>query len=148
MLRLSKLTDYGIVLLTYLARHHERKTYTARDLSAESHVPVPTVNKVLKELSRAGLLVSHRGRSGGYGLARAPETITVAQIVAALEGPVGLTECTVMPGVCKLEPHCPDRAPWRAVSKAIREALEKLSLAAMAHPPVPTVRLTVDSEVA
>ena len=97
MLRLSKITDYGIVLLARLrgAMDPAGATHNARELSAETGLPFPVVGKVLKTLAREGLLDSHRGARGGYALAQPPEEISVAKIIAALEGPVALTECGV-----------------------------------------------------
>lgn len=135
MLRISKLTDYGIVLLTHFARELEQPLHNVRDLAAMSHLPVPTVSKILKMLSRAGFLVSHRGVKGGYSLAKPPVKITVAAIIAAIEGPVALTECsTNCPGMCDLEPVCPVRSNWRKISQVVRKALENLTLLEMARP--------------
>src|SRR2546422_4237423 len=86
MIRLSKLTDYGLVLMSYAARNKGRTVHTARELPLESGLPLPTVSKLLKLLLQAGFLVSHRGTNGGYSLAREPEDISVAEIIAALEG--------------------------------------------------------------
>jgi FeS assembly SUF system regulator len=131
MIRLSRLTDYGIVLLAHLAR--SAATLTALELSARSRVPQPTVSKLCKALSRAGLVVSTRGRRGGYGLARAAEAISIAQIVEALEGPIGFTDCST-PGqpTCEIEQDCPARASWDPVTRAVHGALSGLSLAALA----------------
>src|SRR2546429_448899 len=85
MIRMSKLTDYGIVLLAHLARNPTRATCNARCLASEAHLPVPTVSKILKALARAGLLVAHRGVKGGFSLARRPEEISMAQIISAME---------------------------------------------------------------
>jgi len=132
MLRMSKMTDYGIVLLTHLAKLGADGNATARDLSEASHVPFPTVGKLLKELSQAGLLVSHRGATGGYSLARPAEEISVAEMITALEGPISLTECghetTGAPG-CQIETTCPVSGNFKTISRAIRDALEHLSLA-------------------
>src|SRR2546429_327679 len=95
MVRLSRLTDYGIVLMTQLAREGESAVKTARDLADHTHVPVPTASKIMKGLARAGLVVAQRGRNGGYALVRAANHITIAQIVDALEGPVAFTDCTL-----------------------------------------------------
>ncbi len=131
MMRMSKLTDYAIVLLAHLAR--SGGTMTAQDLASRSSVPLPTVSKLCKELSKAGIVVSHRGRHGGYGLARPAEQISAAQIVEALEGPIALTEC-VQPGpqTCGIEATCPARASWDPVSRAIHGALQNLPLSAIA----------------
>jgi FeS assembly SUF system regulator len=130
MIRMSKLTDYAILLLAHLAR--SPGTMTAQALAERSAVPLPTVSKLCKELSRAGLVVSHRGRRGGYSLARGAEAISVAQIVEALEGPIALTEC-LDPGAgpCGIEDSCMARASWDPVSRAIQGALERLPLSSI-----------------
>jgi len=131
MIRMSKLTDYAILILAHLAR--STGTLTAHELAARSRVPVPTVSKLAKELSRAGLVVSHRGRNGGYGLARPAERISVAEIVEALEGPIALTECARPDrGECDIEDTCLARESWDPVSRAIESALRALPLSAIA----------------
>jgi FeS assembly SUF system regulator len=127
MIRMSKLTDYAIVILAHLAR--AERTLTAQDLSDRSRVPLPTVSKLCKELSRAGLLQSHRGRHGGYALTRPPEQISVAEVVEALEGPIALTECG-SPGAepCGIEPSCIAKGTWDPVSRAVQSALRALPL--------------------
>lgn len=138
MIRMSKLTDYAILILAHLAR--TEGTLTAQDLAERSKVPLPTVSKLCKELSKAGLVISHRGRHGGYGLARPAEAISVAEIVEALEGPIALTECG-HPGaqVCGIEATCLARDSWDPVSRAIQDALRALPLSAIAphRAPVP-----------
>lgn len=141
MIRMSKLTDYAIVILAHLAR--ATGTLTASELAQRSRVPLPTVSKLAKELSKAGLVVSHRGRNGGYGLARPAEGISVAEIVEALEGPIALTECAVGGGVCGIVDTCVARESWDPVSRAIETALRSLPLSSIApfrvgeHEPAP-----------
>jgi FeS assembly SUF system regulator len=135
MIRLSKLTDYGIVLMTYMARDPQRPLHTARDLAAAARLPLPTVSKLLKQLSNAGLLVSHRGVKGGYTLAREPQEISIGQVIAAIEGPIGVTECSgSVAGVCDLEPHCPISTNWKVISHTVRQALENLTLPDLIYP--------------
>lgn len=134
MIRMNKLTDYGIVLLTHLARHQSGPIHSARDLADASHLPPPTVNKLLKKLSHARLLTSQRGVNGGYTLAKDPTQISVAEVISALEGPIGMTECSSVAGLCSLEPTCPNRMGWRNISEAIRDTLQKLSLQDIAQP--------------
>ncbi len=135
MIRIAKLTDYGILLLTRFAQDPELPIHNARDLAAEAHLPLPTVSKILKALGRGGLLASHRGVSGGYSLARRPEEISVAEIIRALEGPIGLTECSPdAHGLCYLEPICPVQSNWQRITHAVLEALELLTLADMTRP--------------
>lgn len=135
MIRLGRLTDYGIVLVTYMARSEAGSLHTARDLASAAQLPLPTVSKLLKELSQGGVLSSHRGVKGGYSLARPPRQIAVAEIIAALEGPIGMTECSAgVPGLCDLEPHCPISTNWRVISNAVRDALEKVTVADLIVP--------------
>lgn len=135
MIRLGKLTDYGLVLMTCIARDQEHSPHAARDLAMDSRLPLPTVSKVLKKLLQSGLLISQRGIKGGYILAREPHAISVAEIVAALEGPIALTECsTDISGLCDLEVCCPIKSNQRVISQAVRGTLEKLSLSDMVQP--------------
>jgi FeS assembly SUF system regulator len=152
MIRLSKLTDYGIVLMTFVARGNSTQSagasrslavqlHTARDLASESGVPLPTVSKILKLLSQAGLLTSTRGVKGGYTLSRLPQEISVAEIILALEGPIAVTECGVAPKSCELELNCPCSNNWRIISRALRDALENLPLSDLLSPlPMVTAR--------
>lgn len=133
MLRLSKLTDYGTVLMTALARSPQ-DTRNAAELAQATHVSAPTVSKLLKALTREGLLDSIRGANGGYKLARPPQDISMADIIAALEGPIALTECAVHDGQCGLEPYCTVRGNWQRINQAIYEALAGVSLAELVTP--------------
>ena len=135
MIRLAKLTDYGLVVMTIIARNQSSGVQTARDLAAGSRLPLPTVSKVLKQLLQSGLLVSHRGIKGGYTLAKEPGDISVAEIIAAIEGPIGLTECsTDGASACDLERSCPIKSNQRVVSRVVRGALEKVMLSDLVQP--------------
>ena len=127
----SRQTDYGIILLAYLANRPAEQILTARDAAQECRLPVPMVSKILKTLARGGILLSHRGVKGGYSLARVPERITIGDIIGALEGPIGITECASNPGSCEQEPLCPVRINWQRISLAVRGALEKIPLSEM-----------------
>lgn len=134
MLKLNRITDYAVVVLSQMAREPGRLV-TAPQLAQDSAMPVPTVAKVLKDLVREGVLVSERGVHGGYRLARPPAEITVLQVIRALEGPVSLTACVDgTEGLCDVESLCPMRGNWDRVNRAIRTALENVSLADMAIP--------------
>lgn len=142
MLRVTKLADYGIVILTYLAAHREN-TYNARDIATLVNLPLPVVSKVLKLLGKSGLVVSQRGIKGGYGLARSPQEITVAAIIGAVEGPIAVTECNTTRD-CDMQTGCPVRTNWHLINRTIQSALEKISLAEMTQPMAqPLVSLTV-----
>ena len=131
MFRVSKLTDYATLLMTYLALEPSRIT-NARDITLHTHVKLPTVSKLLKVLAKKGLLISHRGSKGGYSLVRSPEKIRLTEIIDALEGELGLTECSH--GDCNLANKCLVKHKWRTISSTIRGILEKVTLADMAHP--------------
>ncbi len=133
MFKLSKMTDYGIVLLARLARDSSAEPQNARDLAAHSELPVPMVSKVLKALAKEGLLVSHRGSKGGYRLAREPEELTVAEMIRVLEGPVGLTDCAIGPALCEHETMCAVRQPWQMISRVVEQALEDITLADLVY---------------
>jgi FeS assembly SUF system regulator len=133
VIRLSKLADYGIVIMTTLARHPGRQ-HNAPEVAAQSLIPQPMVSKILKALARAGLLVSHRGAKGGYGLARPAAAISVAEVICALDGPIALTACVEDgPGGCEIEALCPARANWQRINDAIQGALQGISIGEMAQ---------------
>lgn len=140
MIRLSRLSDYGIVILTRLAREPGR-AMAASSLARATAVSSAMTGKILKLLARAEILVSQRGVRGGYALARPPEAITVAQIIEALDGPIALTSCAD-PDLheCGIEALCPARDGWRRINRAIRDALAGITLADMAEA-VPDGRL-------
>ena len=135
MIRMNKLTDYGVVLLTTFAREPDQGI-SARELSMRTGIPQPTVVKLLKTLLKAGLLVSQRGTKGGYALSRPPEEVPVSAVIEALEGPLAITECNV-PGTCEHERRCPARPNWTAVNEVIHDALSRLTLAQMTRPVPP-----------
>lgn len=136
MLRISKLTDYGVVLATRMAGGAPGTRHHARELARETGLSEPTVSKVLKRLAQCGVVSSQRGSRGGYQLAQAPEAISVAEIITALEGPIAVTECA-SDVTCELEDRCEVRAPWQRISAAVNRALDAISLADMAQPAAP-----------
>jgi FeS assembly SUF system regulator len=133
MLRISKLADYGTVVMVYLARNAQNLC-NARDIALHTHLAVPTVSKILKRLTSAGLLISTRGVSGGYRLQRAATEISVSQIIYALEEHRGFTECSLQPNDCSLQSVCTIQGNWRLISHAIEMALDSVSLDALAKP--------------
>lgn len=134
MIRLSRLTDYGIVVMSHMAAHG-KGVVTARELAERSQLPLPTVSKVLKLLARSGLIASHRGVSGGYALAKSPEQICVTDMIDALEGPVAMTQCSAAhkrEETCQIDEHCPVKNPWQQINGVVRGALSRLTLQDMA----------------
>ena len=134
MIRITKETDYGVLLLTGLARLPDSASISARALSERSGIPLPMVSKILKLLARGGILISQRGPKGGYALAKRPDRISVADVVAAVEGPLSITECIQHPGDCRQEPTCGIRGNWAVINTVVLEALSRVSLVEMTRP--------------
>jgi len=131
MLRIAKLTDYAVALATRMAaRPDEAHSVTA--LARETAIPVPTVSKLCKLLAGGGVIVSRRGVRGGYRLRRAPSQISLAGVIAAIEGPIGITECARQDGGCDYEEECALRSPWQQLSRDITAMLEGVSLEKLA----------------
>lgn len=146
MMRLNRLTDYAIILLAEMARHPDR-VRTVPQLAKDTVVQAPTVSKVLTALAKAKVVVSHRGVSGGYSLARSATEINVAEIVTALEGPISLTACVDdTDDDCSVESFCAMSGHWNKVNSAIRMALEGVTLADMAEPIIPAAFMTPAEE--
>jgi len=140
MIRISKQADYGILLLGHFAKGAGGTTWSARELAERSRLSSAMVSKVLKMLTRCGLLESARGVRGGYRLTRPPEEVTVGEIIEACDGPITVTECATETSDstdnsdCAQEPWCPVRGSWKRLNDAIREALDRVTLAEMTCP--------------
>jgi FeS assembly SUF system regulator len=135
MIRLGKLTDYGLVLMSHMATRPAPERHTVRDLGEECHLPLPTVSKLLKTLHHNGLLASHRGMKGGYCLSRDPHLISLTEIIAALEGPLALTQCSSeLAGPCDIESSCRIKDNQRIINQLVRGALENVMLSDLIRP--------------
>ncbi|CAG1769773.1 HTH-type transcriptional regulator CymR [uncultured bacterium] len=141
MLKLSKLTDYATVILSLMAKDYER-TRSAVEIAGSTGIALPTVSKILKSLVNANVLISVRGTKGGYALAVAPEKITVATIISALEGPIAVTECSNTQQGCEQASGCNLRGHWNVINQAIYRALESVTLADMIKPQETLIPLT------
>lgn len=137
MLKISRMSDYAIVLLTAMART-DATQYTARVLADDTGLTLPTVGKLLKMLSAGGLLLSQQGRNGGYRLARTANEISLADIIEAIDGPIAMTECFTVDHDCDREANCGLRPHWQAINQSVRQLLDSTSLAALIEP-VPQV---------
>jgi len=146
MLRISKLTDYGTMVLACLASRPDQRL-TATTVAVRTRLGLPTVSKLLKSFHRAGIVTSTRGAHGGYQLARPATSISAAEIIDAIEGPVAITECSGDHSACDLETVCSTGTAWQRVNVAIRRSLDQLSLAQLSgqeavavwHPELSTV---------
>ena len=147
MLRVTRLTDYATVVLTVLAARPDA-VLSAPELAERAGLEPPTVAKVLKPLAAAGLVSGFRGANGGYRLARPAEAISLIAIVEAMEGPLGMTECSISGGQCGIEHSCGVRANWRRINDVVADALRGISLAQMLAPPQPPVRGQMTAQLA
>lgn len=138
MFRVSRLTDYATVVMTCIAAHPGDVLSTAQ-IAEEAHLELPTVSKLLKSLGHAGLVESFRGVNGGYRLARPAQQISLAAIVEAIEGPLGMTECSMGEGQCDRQSQCSVRGSWQRINHVLDNALRSMSLADMLHPAPPAV---------
>ena len=133
MLRITKLTDYAIVVLTHMARGGAA-SWTSREAAVTTGLPQPSVSKILKSLARAGLVKSERGAQGGYRLATRPTHVNIADIIDAVEGPISLTECSSTSDGCSYSGACGLESAWLRINTAVRTALANISLADIADP--------------
>jgi FeS assembly SUF system regulator len=135
MIILSKLADYGVIVATHLAAAAPEQV-NAMHLAADTRLPQTTVAKVLKLLAKAGIVTAVRGAAGGYRLARAPQQVSVAQIIAAIDGTFGMTQCTSTLGPCERLHFCPTRPHWHRINEAVGQALANVTLDEMTTGPL------------
>lgn len=133
MLRLSKLTDYATVILSFMAKD-KIQVHAAMEIAAVTGIALPTVSKILKMLVNAKMLISTRGAKGGYILARMPEEISIAAVISALEGPIALTECSISHQSCEQASGCDIRGNWGLINQTIHNALASVTLADLTRP--------------
>ncbi|MDX8405976.1 MAG: SUF system Fe-S cluster assembly regulator [Mariprofundus sp.] len=130
MLRLTKLTDYGILLMTHMAAS-EQQRFTAAELAEFTHIPMPTVSKILQMLLHENLLTSTRGARGGYQMTREASDINVRDVINVFEGSIALTECNIEGSTCEQHDVCSTSNNWKRINVAVAQALEGISLADM-----------------
>jgi FeS assembly SUF system regulator len=135
MIILSKLADYGVIVATHLATGAERQM-TAAALAQEAKLPRATVAKVLKALAHGGIVAGARGASGGYRLARPASAVSIAEVVAAIDGGMSLTQCTSHMHVptCQRSSYCTTRPHWHRINQAVGTALGAITVADMVSP--------------
>ncbi len=131
MLKISRLTDYGLLAAIYLARK-QGETVSAREIAEFYHLPVPMVTKVLKALQHGGLIRSHRGVNGGYSFVSDPEVLTLGRMLELLEGPWDLVECETINeqgmAICSIRSACPSRRFMFGINRAIKGAFDQITL--------------------
>jgi FeS assembly SUF system regulator len=140
MIRLSRMTDYAVTLLTQMVSEGKTttvagKVWSASDLAERTGLPAPTVSKILKKLAKSEIITAQRGAAGGYSLALGACSISIASIIEAMDGPIAITDCSESGDhSCKVERTCPMSGNWNKVNQAIRATLQGLSLRDMTPP--------------
>jgi len=154
MLALTKKTEYALIAMSHLAARLGR-IVSAREIAQASGVPLPILTNILKTLTHAGIVRSTRGASGGYGLAKQVDTITLHELIETIEGPFQLVQCALSSNgsnndksPCELETSCPIRTPVYKIHDRLRDFLDGVTLADLMEPPSPgqAVRLEVEAK--
>ena len=140
MLKISKLTDYGLLASIYLVRR-QPEVVSAREIAEFYHLPVPMITKVLKTLHHGGIIESHRGAGGGYSFELDAAVLTMGDVIEALEGPWDLVECESLDdrgdAVCTIRTGCPSRRFMSNINRAIKGAFDQISLGDLARGTMP-----------
>ena len=130
MFKINKLTDYATVVLIEIARN--RAVCSSQRIAEQTGIPIPTVAKLMKALNKAGLVASQRGAGWGYFLSRPAVSITLANVIQAVEGPIALTACVdTSDEHCNIESVCPVQGKWNRANSAVNAALSEVTLANM-----------------
>jgi Rrf2 family protein len=146
MLKISRLTDYGLLAAVYLARK-QGEVVAAREVATFYHLPLPMITKVLKTLQHSAVIRSHRGVGGGYSFEGDAEQVTLGQLVEVLEGPWDLVECETQneqgEAVCSIRVACPSRRFMFGINQAVKGAFEQVTLGDLTRGVVPHVAPTL-----
>jgi Rrf2 family protein len=131
MLKISKRADYGMIALMHLAQHQDRNAWSAREIAERYGIPVELMAKILQKLVQRRFLVSHHGTNGGYSLARSADTITAADVIAAIEGPLSLTSCISDEGFCLQFEKCNIKSPLQRLNDSVVQLLSRTTISEM-----------------
>lgn len=131
MLKFSKKFDYGLMAMTYVAFHSEDRVVNTKEIAEEYDLPVELLAKVLQRLSKKGLIISQNGPKGGYQLTKDPKSITIGEIVKAIEGPIQMMDCTQEDHYCVQIDKCSVRSPLTKIQQSIADLLDNITLEEM-----------------
>lgn len=134
MLRITNLADYALILMCQIVREPDT-LYSAASLSKIIGIPIPTVSKILGNLTRHNILISQRGLKGGFRLAGDRNEVSVTNVIEAIDGPIAVTSCIEEDNECDLMKICTMRPHWHAINNAVRQALENISIVDISHSP-------------
>ena len=133
MLRITKMTDYAVLILANLALH-DNKLLTAKEIASETHISLPTTQKILKKLNRKNLVISKQGASGGYSLDPETKKLSVATLLEKLDGDLSITQCSSNDDQCEVEDFCNIGNAWQMINQRVQWALNDITLGDLIHP--------------
>ena len=133
MLRITKMTDYAVLILANLALH-DNKLLTAKEIASETHISLPTTQKILKKLNRKNLVISKQGASGGYSLDPETKKLSVATLLEKLDGDLSITQCSSNDDQCEVEDFCNIGNAWQMINQRVQRALNDITLGDLIHP--------------
>ena len=133
MLRISKMTDYAVLILANLALH-DNKLLTAKEIASETHISLPTTQKILKKLNRKNLVISKQGASGGYTLNSQTKSLSIAVLLEKLDGDLSITQCSSNHDHCEVEDFCNIGNAWQLINQRVQWALNDITLGDLIHP--------------
>lgn len=133
MLRITKMTDYAVLILANLALH-DNKLLTAKEIASETHISLPTTQKILKKLNRKNLVISKQGVSGGYSLDPETKKLSVATLLEKLDGDLSITQCSSNDDQCEVEDFCNIGNAWQMINQRVQWALNDITLGDLIHP--------------
>lgn len=134
MLKLSKKVDYGLMAISHIAYREEDRIVNSKHIAEEYHIPQELLAKILQKLARKGLITSQNGPKGGYVLAKDPHEITVGEVVKAIEGPIGLVNCSIR-NDCQQIGKCSVRQPIQKIQDSIAQLLDSITIDEMTRLP-------------
>jgi len=127
MIRISKLTDYALVIMAFLSKDPDNFAQTS-DIALNTHIAKPTAAKILKILAKQGLISSHRGTNGGYKITNSPTNISVADVIEVIEGPMAIMDCTLGEQHCAIYKNCSINTPWVQINRVLVKCLDTIKL--------------------
>ena len=133
MLRITKMTGYAVLILANLALH-DNKLLTAKEIASETHISLPTTQKILKKLNRKNLVISKQGASGGYSLDPETKKLSVATLLEKLDGDLSITQCSSNDDQCEVEDFCNIGNAWQMINQRVQWALNDITLGDLIHP--------------
>ncbi len=131
-MRLSKRADYGVRIMVDVACMSNNQGVTIKEISQRQDVAEPFLSKIATQAANAGLLATKPGRSGGLTLAKPADTITLLDVLEAVDGPISLNRCTSEPSECPRSNRCTAHTIWEKAQNQLKELMSNTLLSELA----------------